>query len=393
VKVRGGKTPESAGRARVGALEAVAARFKGFRPAREVLKVVRAVPTRFVQFDHATRVGGLPIERFMLLHGKSNEGKSLMALGLVDSFVERGHVALYIDAERTTPITWARDLLGANADAPTFFAEKPETYEKTIGRVREFLNVLAEEKAKGKLPPETSALVVVDSLRKLVPADLMKEIIRADREDHEGGITAGRDRRGQLQAKMNAAWMDELVPLLDHAGAAFVAIAREMVDPEADVWAKRRGDDYKVGGGGAIYYDASLSMRVERASWVTHGEGREAVVYGERHRVTIKKTKVAGKDGKVVVCHFHSSNGKLVAPGFDRARDVVDLGAELGVVKVGSTTRWGDKRSECVRGGAHAAVRALSGDPAALAALEAKVRERFPHKPPVEHDPVTGEVG
>jgi RecA/RadA recombinase len=372
------------------ALYDVAAAFKAFRPAREVLKVVRAVPTRFVQFDHATRVGGLPVERFMLLHGRSNEGKTMFAMGLVDSFVSAGHLALYIDAERTTPITWARDLMGDSAELPGFFAMRPDTYEKTIGQVRDFLNTLAAQKAKGKLPKDTSAIVVCDSLRKLVPEDLMKEILRADKEDSKK-ITGGRDRGAQLKAKMNAAWMDELVPLLDHAGAAFVAIAREMVDPDADAWARKFGNDYKVGGGAAIYYDASLSMRVERASWVQEGakeEGARAKVLGERHRVTIKKTKVAGKDDKTSVAYFHSSNGNLVPAGFDRARDVLDLGLRFELVKqAGSTVAWGKNRWR----GMHAAVKKLSEDREQLAALEAQVRAAFPNKAPTEHDE-NGEV-
>src|SRR5205814_10673608 len=66
-----------------------------------------AVPTRFIQFDHSTRVGGLPIERFMLMHGPSGLGKTEMAIGLEDSFLERDHFVFHVDSERTTPITWA----------------------------------------------------------------------------------------------------------------------------------------------------------------------------------------------------------------------------------------------------------------------------------------------
>ena len=70
------RAAEAPSRERLSALAGVAGRFKKFRPAREVLTLVKAVPTRFPQFDHATRVGGLPIERFMLLHGPSNHGKT-----------------------------------------------------------------------------------------------------------------------------------------------------------------------------------------------------------------------------------------------------------------------------------------------------------------------------
>jgi RecA/RadA recombinase len=389
----------SAKDAKLKELQSVAKAFKGFRPASDVLKRVRAVPTRFPQLDFATRVGGLPIERFMLLHGPSNEGKTALCLGLEESFLALDHAVEHVDAERTTPITWVEELMGELARHPLFFADRPKDYETTIARVREFLNRLIALNRKAKRP--MSALVVVDSLRKLVPADVMKEILTADKEDGERlgrqgkKITAGRDRRAQLQAKMNAAWMDEVVPLLDESGAAFVAIAREMQDPDADPWARKFGNDYKVGGGGAIYYDASLSMRVQRAGWVDNGakERGQLVVYGERHRITIKKTKVGGKDAKVSTAYFHTSNGKLegVPFGFDRARDVLELARRFDVVKnpKGNWLTWGASRWQ----GEHRAVQRLTAEPPTLARMEREVRERFADHKPVEHDEDTGEVG
>lgn len=374
--------------------ESVAKAFKEFRPAREVLKVVRAVPTYFPQFDHAVRVGGLPIERFMLVHGPSNEGKSLMSLGLVASFLARDHFALYIDAERTTPSTWAEQVMGPLVDHPYFLAERPETYEGTVAKVRSFLVRLASLRADGKVPEDTSAIIICDSLRKLVPADLMAEILKVEKEEKDGEKkrrlgkgkvpTVGRDRSAQLKAKMNAAWMDELVPLLEKSGAGFLAIAREMVDPDADMWARKFGNDYKVGGGGAVFYDASLAMRVTRAGWVQQGEKEDRKVFGERHRITIKKTKVAGKDDKVSVAHFHSSNGTIVPFGLDRARDVLELAQRFGVVKSPSKgwLTWEKSRWK----GDHAAVVRLTADPPALQRLEAQVRERFADHKPVEHN-------
>jgi len=382
-------------RPRKSALEGVAKRFDRFRPAREVLTAVKAVPTRFVQLDHATKVGGWPVERFSLLHGPSNEGKTIFALGLVESFLERDHFALYIDAERTTPGTWVEKLMGsATFDHPGFFAMKPGSYEQTIAEVREFLNIAASARKAGKVPPDTAAIVVCDSLRKLVPKDLLDEIIKAEREDRKQApgkkVTAGRDRGAQLKAKMNAAWMDELVPLLEHAQASFVAIAREMVDPEADVWAKRFGNDYKVGGGSAIYYDASLVVRIERAKWVGDGggdTGEPRKVYGERHLGTIKKTKVGGKEDRETQFYFHTSNGVLVPEGYDRARDVVELARRFDIVSTkGSWLTWAGATTSSRWQGEHAAVRALSGPVAKdkLFLLETEVRRHFEEHPPVE---------
>ena len=372
------------------ALQEVRQAFAGFRPASEVLTEVRAVPTCFIQVDHALKVGGWPIERFTLVHGPSNHGKTLFCAGLVMSFLRRGGQALWLDAERTSPITWFRTLMGEWADSADFHAQRPDTYEGVIADVRNYLNAVIRLKQEGKMDRDRPVILVCDSLRKLVPKNMMKEILEAEKQATESGIKGGQDRSGQLRAKMNAAWMDELVPLLEKAGGVMVAIAREMQDPDADPMSRKWGNDYKIGGGGAIYFDSSVVARVERASFVSHGEQKDKRVYGERHRVTIKKTKVAAKDDKVQVGYFHSSNGKLVPEGFDRARDVLELAIRFGIVRLAGANYSHAGRK--IASGAHNAVVQLTDSPDWLDEIEAEAREQLgAHKPPEENE-VTGEV-
>jgi recombination protein RecA len=357
---------QAAGRDRLAAMRKIASRFKTLQPAAEALTRVRAVPTIFPQFDVAVGVGGFPIERFSLVHGPSSHGKSKAVLGLCASFLALDHFALYIDAERTTAIDWVETLLGpALAAHPGFLAKRPETYEQTIADVREFCLGIAKAKDEEELPPETSALIVVDSIRKLVPENIWAKI----QKDKDGDI--GR-RSAQIKAAMNANWLDELIPLLEKSGAGMALIARETEDPDADMWSKRAGTDYKIGGGTGLVYDASLGIRVERAGWVQEGEGSERKVYGERHRVTIHKTKVAGREDKVIKAYFHASNGVLVPEGFDRPRDVLELAERYGVVeKKGS---WLVHAGEKIGNGAHKAVVALHGNAEWTARIEAEAR-------------------
>ena len=379
-------------RARLRQYEKVAAAFKGFRPAAQVLTAVRAVPTRFIQVDHALRCGGWPVERFTLVHGPSNHGKTEFAAGLVDSFLSVGGLAHYIDAERTSPLPWFRTLMGANVDLPTFTADRPDTYEATMASVRNYLNLVIKLKNEGKLTRDLPAIIVCDSMRKLVPKDMMKEILSAEKAATAGDISGGRDRSAQLKAKMNAAWMDELVPHLEKAGAVFVAIGRELQDPDADQWARKFGTNYTIGGGGAMYFDASIASRIERVGWVDNGikEAKERRIFGERHRVTVNKTKVASKDGKVVVAYYHTSNGNLVPEGFDRARDVLELGERLGTVE--RTGSWRSFEGERIGAGQNNAVKALAGNPGWLARIERATRARFGEVAPLGINEETGEV-
>jgi RecA/RadA recombinase len=374
---------ESGARARAKQMAEIAKRFEAFKPAREVLTVVRAVPTIFVQLDHALRVGGWPLQRVGVIHGRSSEGKTLLALGLVQSFLERGHFALYLDAERTTSIDWVQQLVGQFADHPQFFAVRPDSYEIAVDQVRAFIKAAITSRRDGVVPEDTAAVFVVDSLRKLIPKDHFKNVAAGDSIDGAGG------RGPQQQAKFNAAWLDELVPLLDHGLTSAVLIVREIEDPNANIWARKTGDDYKVTGGKAVIYDSSILARVTRAAYVTDGPKDAPRVVGERHCLTVRKSKVAGKDGRVTKCYFHSSNGLLTPSGFDRARDVLELAERFGLVdRSGAWIRWSGEKWN----GEHAAVVALARDGTLLAGLEGEVREKFAEKAPVEHDAETGEM-
>ncbi len=178
--------------------------------------------------------------------------------------------------------------------------------------------------------------------------------------------------------------MKELVPLLDHAGATFVPIAREMEDPHADEWAKKFGTAYKIGGGADLIYDSSFGVRIDRAGWTYEGSKESKKVVGERHRATIWKTKVGGKDGRFSVAYFHSSNGVLVPFGFDRARDVLDLAARLGVVAC-SAGRY-TFEGEVVGHGENQAVVRLAGAPEWRDRIEWACRARFEGVAPPTHD-------
>jgi RecA/RadA recombinase len=358
-------------------------------PARDVLSMVRSVPTCMVQFDHATRAGGYPIEVVTIVSGPSSEGKTAFTLLLLKSFLELGHMGMLVDAERTTPMDWARLMIGEElANSDYFRAIRPDTYEETVEAVRKFCNLIKKMRNDKVVPEDTTGIVIVDSLRKLVPEGFFKAATKAD----NGQADPMSGRGPMIKAKWNTAWMDELTPLVDNTKTGFLAIAREYEKTDATEWEKKAGTDVKMGGGKAIYFDASVVIRITRAGWV--GEKRTedgpGDVYGERHRITIKKTKVGGKDGKVTECYFHTSNGTLVNAGHDRARDVIDLAKKFGIVEVnGSWVNWSKKR---IGQGEHKAVVNLTKDESMLADLESKVRAEFATQEPVAFDPETGEI-
>lgn len=350
----------------------IAARSSAFRPAREVLKRVRAVPTIFPWLDWRTRVGGWPIERVAVAHGPSGFGKTLLCHGIGKSFLRRRHMYFLVDAECTTPMPWVETLLGEHADDPGFQALRPKSYEQAVDAVRGAAEGLADMRAKGRVPPETTALFVIDSIRKLVPEDIQARIRKMGAEGKEGSVDGYSGAAGRMRAALNAAWLDELVPLMFHTGCAILFVGRESEDPSASARDKQFGADWKLTGGKALYFDSSLVMRVSRASMVHEGGREDGVVVGEKHLVEIHKTKVSARQDRVETAYFYTSNGARHPEGFDRARDLLSLGVELGVVKQSGSyyaharKRWNGE----ARFVAHA-------EPEALDAIEAECRDRF----------------
>jgi RecA/RadA recombinase len=335
-------------------------RLKGWKPAREVLTTVEAVQTIFPQLDAATRVGGWPLQRVGLVHGPSNHGKSLMLLGLGRSFLEAGGFFFYVDAEMTTPREWVERLLGPAAGSERFLAQRPTSYEATVKDVREAVEMVVEAREQGLIDQESSALIGVDSIRKLVPDRLHKAL-----EAGKGGVDGMKGRAAQYRAALNAEWMDELVPLLYHSHTALVLVARESENPDAGLY----DEDFRVGGGKAIVYDSSLVVRVERASWLRESDEQGAPILGERFRGTVRKTKIGGKDDRVSRFYFHTGNGREagVPEGFDRVRDSLELARKVGAVDAaGSMLALGERRWR----GEASLLRAMREDPALAAAVE-----------------------
>lgn len=321
-------------RDRLQRMQSVASKFGAWRPAAEVLTHVRAVPTSFIQIDRATQVGGWPIERVATVHGPSNHGKTSLCHGIGLSFLRAGHFYAFVDAEYTTPERWLRELMGQHAAHPGFVAMRPESFEQTVDAVRQFAETLEETRARGELDADTTGIVVVDSIRKLIPERLLDKIMKEGAEGKKGSVDGMSGRGAMYKAALQSQWMDELVPLLARTKTGMIVITREADDPNADARDMMFDNAWKVQGSKSLVYDASLVVRVTRESWVKEGPKDDQTIVGERHLARIWKTKVGGKDeGKHADAYFHTSNGHGAPIGFDPARDVFELALALGIIE------------------------------------------------------------
>lgn len=332
---------------------------KGWGKARDVFRPVRAHPTIFADFNRAARVGGLPLGRVSVVYGPSAGGKSLFALGLCASFVRAGHLAAYVDAERSTPEEFATDILEDLDRYPNFGAKLPTHYEATIDEVDAFLDGVIASRARR---PDLASIVVVDTINKLQPKNELAKIMK------DGGEELSKGHQGRDRARMNKAWLDHLTPRLEAANCAFVAVA----------WEKGAGVDHRgnptdgepLGGDAMVYETSGHKIRVGRVG-VVRDPAKDVVAV--KFRARIRKSKVAPMDGNYSDSHFYVAAGTR-STHLDVARDYVAVAIELGVVDLRGA--WYAFEGRRIGQGIERVIERLEKDEALLDELRAAVDAR-----------------
>lgn len=324
----------------------------GWGQASEVFDYVTSVRTIFPDFNRATTVGGLPVRRIHTVHGPTHGGKTAFVLGLVKSFVDAGHIAGYIDAEHTLGQEFVEETVRELKEKRNFLANRPESYEKTIKAVDSFLETVRKAREK---EPAIKSILVVDSINKLVPERELASLLKKETTDYKGKKSGGaseltKGHQGRYRAALNQAWLDHLTPIVARAECAMVIIAQERDEADTTSFVK---DDFKVKGGKALMFDASLVIRVSKAAPIydTGNEKKNDKIVGFAHRVRIWKSKIGHMDGKYSDCAFHLSNGKIAPAGFDMARDSLAIGSKMGIVKTaGAWFSYQGRRQQGING-------------------------------------------
>lgn len=336
--------------------------IEGWAPAAEVLDTITSVRTCFPDFNRAVRVGGLPVRRIHTIHGPTHGGKTAFVLGLVRSFVDMGYLAGYVDAEHALGKEFATEVVADLQTRRNFLAVRPDDYEQTIARVDSFL---AKAAVVRKSYPEAKSILVVDSINKLVPKRELEKVLKQGQINEAGAKELTKGHHGRYRAALNQAWLDQLTPKIARAECALVIIAQERDEDDPNDFFS---DTFKVKGGAALLFDASLVIRVMKASPVLYATGKASNdnIAGFSHRVRIWKSKVGHMDGRYSDAVFHLSNGRITPPGLDTARDAFNVGKDLGIVKAsGSWYTYRGKRSQ----GENKAIEGLAKSPTRLVAL------------------------
>ena len=249
---------------------------------------VSVISSGSISLDAALGVGGYPRGRVIEIFGPESSGKTTLALHVIAEAQAAGGTAAFIDAEHALDPGYAQKL---GVDVDNLLISQPDYGEQAL----EIANALI---ASGAID-----VLVVDSVAALVP--------KAELEGEMGDSFMG------LHARLMSQAMRKITGALARANACLVFInqVREKIGVVF-------GNPETTTGGRALKFYSSVRMEVRRIASLKDGDQ----VIGNRTRIKVVKNKVAApfRDAEVDI---------LYGEGISREGDLLDLGAEQGVVE------------------------------------------------------------